>query len=351
MSIRTWYCKFNHGLNKAAQEAEGKYFGTATQNLSQRDSVYMSKLNDTSEFGQITPINAMKWPDTEPLRGQFNFAAGDQIMLHARQNKQTLRCHTLIWGEAEAVPGWLKWGGYNREELTSIMDNHIKNLILHFTDCYAWDVVNEALTDDGSYKSNIFFRAIGKEYVPMAFAMAAKYKKDVKLYYNDYTIQNSKTNGRKIEAVRQMIKDIQNYPGATIHGVGLQGHFDVSGGFAPTGSIVEAMTSFTSMGVEVALTEMQVWLELPATRDAIGFQQLQYESAIAACRTVSRCVGITIWDYTDKYQDASYSHKVLGSSLPWDWQLTRKEGMYRAILGGWGACSRTNHQNWQPWSG
>ena len=91
-------------LNKYAQAAGLKYFGTAVDNPSLGNGAYMRMARDTDEFGQITPANGQKWDATERSQGQFSYAAGDAVAAVAKGTGQLLRCHTLVW--YSQLPGW-----------------------------------------------------------------------------------------------------------------------------------------------------------------------------------------------------------------------------------------------------
>jgi len=146
-------------------------------------------LTNTSEFGQLVPSNGQKWFATEPEQGVFNFTYGDVVINLARKNKQLLRCHTLVW-HSQLAP-WVEAGNWTKESLTKVMINHITHVMTHYKGkCYAWDVLNEALNDDGTYRDTIFLRVIGPEYIRIAFATAAKVDPSAKLYYNDYNLES-----------------------------------------------------------------------------------------------------------------------------------------------------------------
>jgi endo-1,4-beta-xylanase len=128
----------------------------------------------------------MKWDTIEPSRDTFNYANGDAIVDLAEKNGQLLRCHTLVW--YNQLPSWVTNGGFDNATLIEILENHITEEVTHYKGkCYAWDVVNEAISDDAGapLRDNIFLSTIGEAYIPIAFAAAAAADPEAKLYYND----------------------------------------------------------------------------------------------------------------------------------------------------------------------
>ena len=85
--------------------------------------------------------------------------------------------------------------------------------------------------------------------------------------------------------------------GVPIDGVGFQCHFIV--GEVP-GTFQETLEQFTALGIEVAITELDIRMTLPETDALLAQQQKDYQSVVQACMNVEKCVGITIWDWTDK---------------------------------------------------
>ena len=86
----------------------------------------------------------------------------------------------------------------------------------------------------------------------------------------------------------------QNVP---LDGIGFQCHFIV--GEVPTGFQAQ-LEAFAALGVEVAITELDIRTSTPASSSALAQQQKDYQSVVQACMNVEACVGITVWDYTDK---------------------------------------------------
>ncbi|KAF7522014.1 hypothetical protein G7054_g12279 [Neopestalotiopsis clavispora] len=307
-------------LNQLAVAAGKKYFGSATDNSELTDTSYMAILNDTTEFGQITPGNGQKWQYTEPSQGTFSYTSGDQIADLAEANGQLLRCHTLVW--YSQLPSWVSSGSWTADTLTAVIQTHIANEVGHYKgQCYSWDVVNEAIADDGSYRTSVFYTTLGTDYIPIAFAAAAEADPDAKLYYNDYNIEYS---GSKHDRALEIVGIIQD-AGARIDGVGLQGHFIV-GSLASQSDLTNVMQSYIDAGVsEVAYTELDIrFTSLPATDSGLQQQATDYAAVVNACLAVDECVGITIWDFTDKYSWIPNTFSGQGAACLYDENLSKK---------------------------
>jgi endo-1,4-beta-xylanase len=323
------------GLNARAKGAGKLYFGSAVDNGDLSDSQYLPVLRNTQDFGQITPANTMKWDSIEPQRNQFNYGGGDTIANLAAQNGQMLRCHALVWHNQ--LPGWVTNSRFDNATLISVLQNHIKNEVTHYKGkCYAWDVVNEALNEDGTYRSDVFLNTIGPSYIPIAFAAAAAADPNAKLYYNDYNIE---TAGAKATGAQNIVKLVKQY-GAKIDGVGLQGHLVV--GQVPSAStLASVLTGFTNLGVEVAYTELDIRTNTPASSSALQQQATDYGSVITACKNVPKCVGVTLWDFTDKHSWVPGTFPGQGAACPWD-QNYNKKPAYTGILNAWGTGGVTS---------
>ncbi|KAG8166687.1 hypothetical protein KVR01_002376 [Diaporthe batatas] len=283
-------------LNQLAQAAGKLYFGSATDNPELSDSAYVAILSNKNEFGQITTGNTQKWQYTEPTQNSYSYTQGDVVTSFAASNGQILRCHTLVWHNQ--LPSWVSSGTWTNSTLTAVIQAHISSEVSHYKGkCYAWDVVNEALNDDGTWRASVFYNTMGTSYFPVAFAAAAASDPAAKLYYNDYNIESS---GAKATAAVNLIKVIQA-AGAKIDGVGLQGHFIV-GSTPSASSLASQLNTYVALGLEVAYTEVDVrFSSLPSTASGLAQQATDYGSVVSACLAVSKCVGITVWDFTDKY--------------------------------------------------
>ncbi|KAL4910478.1 hypothetical protein BDW74DRAFT_171943 [Aspergillus multicolor] len=322
------------GLHDAAVAAGLEFFGSATDNGELTDLPYLAQLSNTSDFGQITPGNAQKWDSTEPSQGTFSFTKGDVIADLAENNGQLLRCHTLVWHQQ--LPSWVTSSTWTNATLTAALQNHITNVVTHYKGrCIHWDVVNEALNEDGTYRTNPFYNTIGESYIPIAFAAAAAADPDVKLYYNDYNLEYG---GAKAAAARAIVQLLQNR-GVKIDGVGFQAHFGV-GTVPGRSSLVSVLKSFTALGVEVAYTEADVRIQLPTTATTLAQQATDFQNLVGSCVDTDGCVGFTIWDYTDKYSWVPSTFPGYGAALPWDENLVKKPA-YNGLLAGLGVTVPT----------
>ncbi|KAK2058577.1 family 10 glycosyl hydrolase [Colletotrichum caudatum] len=307
-------------LHELAVAAGKKYFGCATDNGELGDTAYVNILKNNKMFGQITPGNGQKWQFTEPSQGSFSYTGGDQITQFAESNGQLIRCHTLVW--YSQLPDWVSSGTWTKDQLTSIIETHISNVAGHYKgQCYAWDVVNEALEEDGTYRDSVFHKVLGTDYIPISFKAAAAADPDAKLYYNDYNIE---LPGGKQKEVLNIIKSVIA-SGARIDGVGLQAHLTV-GSAGSRSDLRSVLQSFVDAGAtEVAYTELDIRHSSVPANDAAQQQQAQdYVNVVGACLDVAQCVGITIWDFTDKYSWIPSVFPGTGEALPWDKDLNPK---------------------------
>ncbi|MFD7867449.1 endo-1,4-beta-xylanase [Streptomyces sp. NPDC059783] len=304
--------------------AQGKYFGSATDNPELPDAAYAATLG--SEFGQITPGNSMKWDTTEPVRGQFNFAKGDVITDFAQQHGQIVRGHTLVWHSQ--LPGWV--GALPSDQVETAMTDHITAEATHYRGAVAaWDVVNEMFNEDGTYRTSPFYTAMGKDYIATALRAAHAADPDAKLYLNDYNVEGL---GAKSDAMYALAKELLA-DGVPLDGIGMQAHLAVQYGFPYR--MQANMERFAALGLDVAVTELDVRMQLPADATKVASQSSYYAQVVDACLAVRRCVGITVWDYTDKYSWVPDTFPGEGAANLYDENLQPKPALasVRAALG------------------
>lgn len=288
-------------LHELAKAAGLLYFGAATDSPGQRERAgleasypkYDAILKDTKEFGQITPTNGQKvgsrvrgpdcrlgltntecqqWLFTEPEPGVFNFTEGDIVASIAKETGQLLRCHALVW-HSQLAP-WVDANTtiWTKENLTEAIERHINGVMEHYKgQCYAWDVVNEALNEDGTYRESLFYRVLGPDYIALAFKLAAAADPKAKLYYNDYNLESV---GPKSKKAVEIAKDLKA-KGIKIDGIGMQAHF-IAHQAPSRQQMIDVITMYGEAGFETAMTELDVRIQLPVNDTNLAWQKTVY---------------------------------------------------------------------------
>ncbi|EPE36981.1 (Trans)glycosidase [Glarea lozoyensis ATCC 20868] len=300
--------------------AKGKnWFGAALTIRNPVDAQERAIVDNYADFGSITPENAMKWESTEPSRGVFTFDGADAIRDYAATQKKQIHCHNLVWHSQ--LPLWVSQGKFDNATLISIMYDHIKAVAGRYKgSCTRWDVVNEALNEDGTYRSSVFYDTIGESFIPLAFKFASEIDPNAKLYYNDYNLEY---NNAKTDAAARIVALVKSH-GVKIQGVGFQAHLTsestpTSAAVTPDQGVLEAaLKKMTVQGVNVAYTELDVRMNTPVTPAKQAAQAEAYARVVRSCMAVEKCEGITIWGITDKYSWIPGVFIGEGSALVWD---------------------------------
>ncbi|MEU3252848.1 endo-1,4-beta-xylanase [Streptomyces sp. NPDC006997] len=287
--------------------AQGKAIGTA---------VTGSKLNGTyaevaaREFNWLTPGNAMKWESVEPSRSSFNWAEADQIVDFAEAHGQRVRGHTLVWHSQN--PSWLTDGGFTPAQLRTLLMDHIDTEVTRYRGrVAAWDVVNEPFNEDGTYRQTLWSDALGQDYIAEALTRARAADPDARLYINDYNVEGVNA---KSTALYDLVRSLKER-GVPIDGVGLQAHLIL--GQVP-GTLQQNIQRFADLGVDVAITELDIRMQLPATEAKLAQQAADYRAVMDACVAVDRCTGATVWGFTDSDSWIPDFFEGYGAATPYD---------------------------------
>lgn len=286
----------------AAASALGKYVGTAVQSGLLGDPAYRTVLD--REFGSLTAEYEMKWAAQEPSPGAFNFGPGDQILAYADAHGMRLRAHTLLWHGS--APSWLD--PLSPDGLRIAVADHIRAVVGHYRGrVRAWDVVNEAVADDGSgLRDTVFRRGLGDGYIADAFRLAREADPGALLFYNDY---NGEGLSAKSNRIYELVRDLKA-AGVPIDGVGLQMHVSANGRPSDA-SVASNMRRLADLGLTVAITEMDVKVNgVAGSQQArLDAQRTAYRAVVGLCVAEPRCEGVTFWGFTD-------AHTWISGDLP-----------------------------------
>ena len=276
---------------KSAAAQKHRYFGVALDPAFLPDPIYRELA--TSQFSSITAENAMKWGSLEPTRSTYDWSAADEVVAFAKSNDQELRGHNLLW-EGQ-VPPWLASRRFAAAALKHLIEQHVSLVVRRYEGAvYAWDVINEPFDDSGHWRAGLLHDTLGDEYVATALRAARSADARAKLYINDYDIEKS---GAKFDAFYHLVATLKT-SGGPIDGIGLQSHFIA--GRVPA-EFPAILAKFAALDVDVAITELDVRVGLPVTRQSIAQQAADYRFVVDACLNVGRCVGITAWGILDDH--------------------------------------------------
>ena len=307
-------------------KSRGIELGTAVRgDVLKRNRAYRQVV--AAQFSTVTPENEMKWDLVEPARGEYEFGPADDIVRRAREARQKVRGHTLVWHFQ--LPGWVRELG--RKELRQAMREHIRTVMEHYVnDVGVWDVVNEPISDSGGLRPSVFARRLGPGFIEDAFRTARVADSDAKLYLNEIGAEgiNPKSN-RLYEIVRDL-----KARGVPIDGVGFQAHANLQG--LPA-DFVANMQRFRALGLDVAITEADVALKLLPSAADLQRQAEIYADIVRACETV-KCASLTFWGFTDGRSWISETQAGMGAATLLDDALGPKPafGAVQSVLRGGG---------------
>lgn len=251
------------GCSKNPESAEitlkdafsGKFLiGTALCNkqLIGEDSVSVNIA--VKHFNAVTAENDMKWERIHPLPNQYYFDIADKLIEFGEKNKAFIVGHTLVWHSQ--TPNWVfedeNGNLTTRDTLLKRMKEHIFTVVGHYRGkVNGWDVVNEAINDDGTLRQSKWMQIIGEDYMQKAFEYAHQADSSAELYYNDYSM----TNELKRKAVIQLVNNLKS-KGIKIDGIGMQAHYSLD--YPDMNEFEQSIVDYASTGAQVMLTELDV---------------------------------------------------------------------------------------------
>lgn len=213
-----------------------------------------------THFNAITAENVMKWEHIHPGPDRYAFEAPDRFVEFGERNGMFVVGHTLVWHSQ--TPQWVfedeNGEPLGREALLARMRDHIHTVVGRYKGrVNGWDVVNEALNDDGTLRESSWYNIIGEDYVAKAFQYANEADPEAKLYYNDYSLENP---AKRAGAVR-LLQSLQEQ-GVPVTGVGTQGHFGLD--YPSLEELENTITDFAGLGLDVLVTELEIDVLPPA---------------------------------------------------------------------------------------
>jgi endo-1,4-beta-xylanase len=206
------------------------------------------------QFSSVSPENDLKWESIHPQPHTYNFGPSDAYVNFGQQNRMFVVGHTLVWHAQ--TPKWVFQGKdgkpATRKELLKRMRDHIEKVVGRYRGrVKGWDVVNEAVEEDGSLRESSWLKIIGPDYIEKAFEYAHKADPKAELYYNDYNLENEPKRKGALELIRKLKAE-----GVPITGVGLQDHLNLD--WPTAEQLNTTIDEFGRLGIKVMITELDL---------------------------------------------------------------------------------------------
>ncbi len=283
------------------------------------------------EYSLITPENAMKFEVVHPEPDRYDFQEADTIVAFALENGLRVRGHTLVWWNQ--LPKWVteayERGTYTREQWKLILHDHIQTVVGRYRGkVYAWDVVNEAITDKGLFTDGIWLNTIGPEYITLAFQWAHEADPQALLFYNDFAAEGL---NQKAQAIYVMAQGLLQ-AGVPVHGVGMQMHIWL--GSPPTpDDLATNIRRLGALGLMVQITEMDVRIQYSqaSLAERLAAQAQTYRDIFSVCLQAPNCTAFVTWGLTDRYSWIPGYTKQPDAPLLFD-ESGQPKPAYRAIM-------------------
>ncbi|MCC3158563.1 endo-1,4-beta-xylanase [Hymenobacter sp. 15J16-1T3B] len=267
-----------------------------------------------AQFNSVTPENAMKMGPIHPEENRYFWRDADAIVSFAQANQLRVRGHNLLWHEQ--TPKWLFKDAagkpVSKAVLLQRLKDHIETVVKRYKGkIYAWDVVNEAISDNPQefLRNSEWLQICGDEFIAKAFEYAHAADPQAVLFYNDYNTERPEKRERVYRLLKQLV-DAK----VPVHAVGLQGHWSLQ---EPTEQELRAaIERYASLGLKVQVTELDVSIypwekerrakragESDAYTPALEQQQTeQYRMFFRVFRDYKNVLtGVTFWNVSDRY--------------------------------------------------
>ncbi len=241
------------------------------------------------DFNIVSPENSMKWGQINPYEDEYDWEASDRLVAYAKANSMKIHGHPLIWHRQ--LPRWVQ--RTEASELRAVMLKYIRQVVNRYNnDVAIWDVVNEALEEDGTLRQSQWLTSLGETYIADAFRQARLYARDAELLYNEYDVS---WDGPKSDGMYSLMQSLlaQNVP---IDGVGFQMHIDA--GFDRFDEVRDNFQRFADLGLDVYVTELDVGI---ADGQTEAQQADVYQQVLSLCLEQPACRALQIWGFTDRY--------------------------------------------------
>jgi len=264
------------------------------------------------QFSLLVAESHMKWDKIHPVKGQFEWGFPDQLVEFAEKNDLEVKGHALVWHGSS--PEYLRQ--LSADELKAEVSDHIKTVVGRYKGkVKRWDVVNEAIDDNGkTLRQSIFLEKLGPNYIAECFIAAHKADPAAILIYNDYGCEGMSP---KADRQYELIKALKAKK-VPVHEVGLQMHIFEGKRMKPE-ELRSNVERLTKLGVKVNISEMDVAFNgLPGNspEERLKVQADIYNEVIGACVDIKGFSGVTFWGFTDRWTWINWLNRNNPNAVP-----------------------------------
>jgi endo-1,4-beta-xylanase len=207
-----------------------------------------------TQFNSVTSENILKWESIHSSPNEYDFASSDQFVQFGQENKMFIIGHTLVWHQQ--TPAWVfedeEKKPIDRHTLLERLRDHIYTVVGRYKGkIHGWDVINEALNDDGTLRLTPWLKILGENYIIQAFQFAHEADPEAELYYNDYGLESPLKRAGAIALIRKIQEN-----GTPITAIGLQSHNTLD--WPSTEQLEDTLVAFAKLGIKINITELDI---------------------------------------------------------------------------------------------
>jgi endo-1,4-beta-xylanase len=295
----------------------------------QPDRILLEKF--ATEANIFVPETSLKWDQTEPRPGEFNFTEGDSIAAFASRNDMQVHGHTLVW--YAAIPAWVSQIATG-QEAKAALDRHITTQVSRYRGkIWAWDVVNEAIEPDdhldNGLRNSVWLRSFGADYIDLAFRLARAADPAAPLCLSEYGIEYATaTSQRRRDALLALLQKLRDR-NTPIDCLALQSHLEAHQ-ILDHRELTAFLRDVVKLGYRLLITEMdvndfKVRGSEPERDLAIAHHAAEYLDIVFS---VAPPLSIATWGLSDRYTWLHQYYKRWDGTplrpLPLDASLNRK---------------------------
>jgi len=210
----------------------------------------------TTQFNATTPENALKWEVVHPRPDGYDFSQADRYVAFGERYGMFVIGHTLVWHSQ--TPRWVfqdsAGNPLGRDALLARLRDHIRTVVGRYKGrIKGWDVVNEALNEDGTMRRSPWQRIIGDDFVIEAFRYAHEADPAAELYYNDYNLATPAKRDGAIALAKRI-----RAAGLPIAAINSQDHHKLDAN-TPSAALVDSeFAAIAAAGFHANVTELDV---------------------------------------------------------------------------------------------